>query len=110
MKKQKDMKKIILTIGIIVGVFIVTQAQERPTVPERQKNQLARTAHGINNGDLTVRETKRIARQQRHINRDKKRAMADGVVTAGERRHIKSQQRRTSRNIYRQKHDAQSRF
>jgi hypothetical protein len=41
------------------------------------------------------------------INRAEDKAKADGTVTAQERRRLHKAQNRASRDIYRQKHDAQ---
>ncbi|NJK95301.1 MAG: hypothetical protein HC905_10645 [Bacteroidales bacterium] len=79
-----------------------------PHVTERQVNQQARIQNGKQSGELTRKEKRHLQAQQVKIHRDKKAAKSDGVVTAAERRKLHREQSRASRNIYRQKHDAQT--
>jgi hypothetical protein len=67
-------------------------------------------AAGTPNYDaLTMRETRRLAAGQVHLNRVENRAKADGVVTKRERAHLQHEANQQSRRIHRQKHDAQDR-
>jgi uncharacterized membrane protein YebE (DUF533 family) len=50
-----------------------------------------------------------MERQQARTHRIEARAKADGKVTARERARIQARENRTSRHIYKQKHDAQRR-
>jgi len=81
-----------------------------PGVTGKQLNQQARIAHGQANGELTPFEARALRKEQRHIRRVKRRAKADGVVTAEERIVINRKQRRANRHIRRQKHDQQKRY
>ena len=72
-------------------------------------NQEGRIAQGVASGRLTNREAGRLERGQARVDRKEARAGADGKVTANEERRIQSAENRQSRNIYREKHDAQSR-
>ena len=106
------MKKIILTAAIMIamGYSANMLAQTAtPGVTKKQINQEARIQEGKQSGELTRREKRNLQLQQAEIQQDKKAAKADGVVTPGERRHIKREQRRADANIYHQKHDAQTR-
>jgi len=76
----------------------------------RQVKQNVRIAHGTVNGELTRRERKKLKRQQRHINRTKKRAAADGHVSAREKAKINRKQNRANRNIRRKKNNAVKRY
>jgi hypothetical protein len=51
----------------------------------------------------------RLESEQRAIQVEKRIAKSDGKITPGERRILKQEQDRASRDIYRQKHDAQIR-
>lgn len=107
------MKKIlILTVCLTAGLFVYDlQAQTAtPAANTRQMNQTARIAHGMANGELTKREARALKAEQRHIRRTKRRAKADGVVTAEEKLRINRKQRRANRHIRRQKHDAEKRY
>jgi hypothetical protein len=85
------------------------QSADTPRIDQRQANQEQRIDNGIANGSLTQREATRLERQQDAVNRAEDRAKADGTVTKKERARLTHAQNHTSRNIYRQKHDRQSR-
>jgi hypothetical protein len=80
-----------------------------PRYDNRQHHQRERIVNGVQNGELTMRETRRLAAGQVHLNRVERRAKADGVVTARERIHLQHEANQQSRRIHRQKHDAQDR-
>jgi hypothetical protein len=87
----------------------VATAAGTPRADQRQENQAQRIRQGVASGELTARETKRLVKGQRHVNRLERGAKADGDVTGAERLRIEKAQDRQSRRIYRQKHDAQDR-
>jgi hypothetical protein len=59
---------------------------------------------------LTRREARRLTREQRHIRREERRYRCnDGHLGPWERRDLRRDLNRSSRHIYRQKHDRQSR-
>ena len=102
------MKKIIsmVTVGIALGFFSGLSAQTAtPKVTERQVNQQVRIHQGVQNGELTKGETTRLEGQQAKIQADKKAAKSDGVVTPAERKKLKREQHRASKNIYHKKHN-----
>lgn len=104
------MKKLVLISGLLFAATLWASAQTAtPGVDQRQRNQAHRIREGAQSGELTRTETRRMVRQQRHINRQKKAAEADGVLTPQERRQLHREQNRTNRRIYRQKHDVQDR-
>ncbi|MDF3018912.1 MAG: hypothetical protein K0Q92_215 [Steroidobacteraceae bacterium] len=80
-----------------------------PRYDARQQHQRERIVNGVQNGELTARETRRLAAGQVHLNRVERRAKADGVVTGRERAHMQHEANQQSRRIHRQKHDAQDR-
>ena len=105
------MKKEILIAGIILiaSAGIINAQVATKTITSRQADQQARIANGIKNDELTRPEAAKLEREQKNIRIEKRMAKADGKVTPGERRIIKKDQNRASRDIYRQKHDAQVR-
>jgi len=95
-------------VAVFSLVAATSFAQEKtPVVKEREKNQKERIIEGRKSGELTGKETRRLAAEQARIHRDEKKAKADGVVTPAERTKLKREQNRASKDIYRQKHDAQ---
>jgi len=105
-------KKIFATaLGIaFLGLAINANSQTKtPVVTKRQVNQQERIADGVKDGQLTAPETAKLETREANIQADKKEAKSDGVVSSKERKHLKREENRTSRAIYRQKHDAQHR-
>ncbi len=79
-------------------------------VNQRQNHQQVRIAGGISKGSLTAHEAVRLERQQVRIARYEARSRADGGgLNRIERIRVEALQDRASRNIYRQKHDGQTR-
>lgn len=97
------------TIAIAsIGAFAQASASTTPRVDAREAKQQARIEAGVASGQLNGRETRRLDRQQARIAGAETHAKADGTVTAKERRHLHRMQDRASKNIYKQKHDAQT--
>jgi hypothetical protein len=105
------MKKSTVLAGLGLALMVVAGSASAgtPRYDARQTHQRERIVNGVQNGELTMRETRRLAAGQVHLNRVERRAKADGVVTAGERAHMQHEENQQSRRIYRQKHDAQDR-
>lgn len=104
------MKKVILFFALVVGVSFFAAAQTTPKATKSQVKQTSRIVHGVATGELTRKEAKHLKRQQKHIQREKQIAKADGIVTKRERAHIRHDQKVANRSIYYQKHDAQRRM
>ena len=73
----------------------------------RQRRQMGRIKSGVKDGSVTKREAGKLVRQQRRVGAMRRKAGADGEVTAQEKRRINRAQSRASRSIFRQKHDKQ---
>ena len=91
-----------------IGAFAQTSAPATPRVDAREAKQQARIDAGVGSGQLNAKETNRLDKQQARIAGTEANAKADGTVTAKERRHLAHMQNRASKNIYKQKHDAQT--
>lgn len=110
-------KTTLLALAFLLATgFAITRAQEpqekpkrdeTPAIDKREQNQKARIQQGVKSGELTKKEARRLAAEQRKIKHDEKKAKADGVVTKKEKAKIRQEQKRASKDIYRQKHDAQ---
>lgn len=104
------MKKVFSAASFVLLATTATLAQVLvPVRPAPQANQRARIRQGVATGELTRTEAARMRGREAGIAAEKRAARADGVVTPGERRGIKSSERSASRAIYRQKHDGQVR-
>ena len=104
---MKRIVSVILTTIFVLGTSIATFAQNTPRVDRRERHQQRRIRQGVRSGELTHREARRLERQQAVTHAEEGAAKADGKVTKRERRHLNRRENRTSRHIYRQKHDAQ---
>jgi len=100
---------ILAGLGLALMVVAGSASAGTPRYDARQAHQQQRIVNGVKSGELTARETRRLAAGQVHLNRVENRAKADGVVTARERAHMQHEENQQSRRIYRQKHDAQDR-
>lgn len=103
------MRKILALLPLMVFVMIISANAQTPRVDERQQNQHQRIQQGIASGELTRRETVRSVRDQRRIRRAEHVAKADGNVTNAERARLHHMQNTASRQLSRNKHDAQDR-
>jgi methionine-rich copper-binding protein CopC len=102
--------KAIISVSLIAMFAFTTFAQDAtPKVHHRQNKQQRRIANGIKDGSLNSREAARLERQEAKIQKDKHEAKSDGTVTKEERQQLRKEQNKTSRHIYKQKHDAQHR-
>ena len=104
------MKRIFIFATVLfIASSGLLKAQTVATTTTRQVTQQARIADGVNDKELTRHETKRLEREQRRIQHNKKAAKADGTVSPEEKKLLRHQQNRANRHIRRQKNDAQER-
>ncbi len=106
----------ILVASIVLGLFCgIVLAQEQtpppktPRITKKQIHQQTRIKQGVKSGELTKGEIKRLEKEQAKIQHDKRAAKADGKVTPQEREKIRREQRKSSRDIYRLKHNERTR-
>ena len=100
-----------VSFGILVCLAVLTSdaaAQRRGSINDRQQNQRSRIGNGIRSGELTARETARLAREQVHLRvmEHRFRRSGDGLSDR-ERLRLQRELNQSSRHIYRQKHDRQ---
>ena len=80
-----------------------------PRVNVRQARQQVRIVEGVRSGELTRREAHKVRESQRDIRQLERAYKSDGTLTAAERRDLNHELNQSSRQIRKQKHDAQSR-
>jgi hypothetical protein len=96
--------------AVLIALPLAAAAGTRdPGVNERQHNQQHRIQQGVQSGELTRGETRRLEAESRHIRREEARYKADGNLTRAERADLQHDLNRSSCHIYNQKHDGQSR-
>jgi hypothetical protein len=94
--------------GLMMPVFAQTTPATAPaTIHQRKENQQDRIANGVKSGQLTAGETANLEKREAHINKEihNDRVANGGKLTPAERRQVNRQQNRTSRAIYRKKHN-----
>jgi ketol-acid reductoisomerase len=103
----------VLTLGLLLSSSSIF-AQNNPLTKtkklnHRQVHQSKRIMQGVKSGSLTKKETANLTRQEIKLQRHKRRAKADGIVTPRERVKLNREANSLSRKIYIQKHDKQRR-
>ena len=96
---------LIALMTVFVGGSVL--AAETPVVDKREANQEKRIEQGKASGELTNREAARLEHAEDRLATNEAKAKADGVVTRGERAKLRTEARRNSKRIAKQKHDAQ---
>ncbi len=98
------LKLLSLTVFILVLGLNTAEAQNR------QRIQRHRVIQGVRSGEITRPETRRIVRMQCNTRRDIQDARADGFISRREKNEIRADRNKTSRVIYRSKHNNRERF
>ena len=103
------MKTVNIAAIVIATLFTIpafTQNTNTPKIDKREANQQGRIADGINSGALTAKEAGNLEKREAKIATDEQAAKADDKVTRAERTKMRREENRTSKRIYKQKHDA----
>src|SRR5215472_1347673 len=85
-----------------------TPASKPQTIQQRKENQQDRIANGVQSGQLTAGETKRLESREAALNRETRRMRAANgdKLAAADRARLNGQQNRLSQQIYDDKHNA----
>ena len=111
---KRNLVMLVVSIVCVIGFSIAANAQtdrhRSRGINAREARQERRIDQGIYSGELTKNETRRLEREQNRIDRveDRYRTSGDGL-SAKERARLERALNRSSRDIYRQKHDRQDR-
>lgn len=97
-----------LSLVFVFSLSIAATAHT-PVINRRERHQQQRIRHGVRSGELTRREAVRLEAGQARVRIAERAAKADGRVSRRERSRLDHMLDRSSRNIYRQKHDSQDR-
>lgn len=103
------MKNLLFALALTLAAVAAHAQTGTPVINAQQRNQRARIRQGVASGELNRREAARMRGREAAITTEKRTAKADGVVTRDERQDIRHDEHKTSRAIYRQKHDGQTR-
>ena len=97
-----------ITTAIVTLFASAALAQTTGSIVQRDVNQQQRIENGLQSGALNTREAARLEREESQVNRMESRALKDGKLTDAEKDRINRAQNRVSKDIYREKHDAQT--
>jgi hypothetical protein len=89
------------------AVFAQTTTTVTPRIDKRQANQEKRIDQGAASGTLTPLEAARMDAAQARNDAVEAKVKSDGTVTGKERARLVHREAKTSKKIFRQKHDAQ---
>ena len=76
-------------------------------IDQRQEKQDERIERGIEKGQITKKEARRLEKGQEHVEDLEEKARRDGKVTKDEKRRIEKAQDKQSQQIQKQRHDEQ---
>ncbi|MDT7540403.1 MAG: hypothetical protein QOE33_307 [Acidobacteriota bacterium] len=94
---------------LCASLFAVgTSAAAPQNIDRREQRQQRRIRQGVRSGELTRREARGLERRETRVNRAEWRARrSGGTLTGRERGRLNRELNRSSRAVYRQKHDRQ---
>ena len=110
--------KVVILTAALAGLILPAAAQttdsstpvaKPATINQRKENQQDRIANGIQSGELTAGETGKLEKKESELNQEERdmRKLDNGHLTAADRATLNQQQNKLSKDIYKQKHDAQ---
>jgi len=87
-----------------------TQGQPKTEIGARKENQQDRIGQGVGSGELTAGEASRLEGRESALNQETRdmRKLDGGNLTSQDKALVDQQQDRLSKQIYNQKHDAQT--
>lgn len=95
------MKNLVLGIAVLASAISFAQQREDRNLKGERK----RVAQGVKSGEINKREAVVIHEQAKDVKQAKRAAAADGQVTIKERAKIARQDRQLDRTIRRNKHN-----
>jgi hypothetical protein len=98
-------KTIVTAAGVGLAMMLMADTALAGRVGDRQVRQSKRIHQGVDSGQLTAGETRRLVKEQHRLQHRKKAAWSDGQLTAQERLRLEAAQDRASVHIYKAKHN-----
>jgi hypothetical protein len=97
-------------IAIVIAALIAAPAfaQTTATTVQRDVNQQQRIEEGLQSGQLNTKEAGRLEKEEAKVEKMQKKALKDGTLTTQEKARLDAAQDKVSRDIYREKHNAQT--
>ncbi len=102
--------KTVKLIPVLLATLLAAPvfAQSAASEVQRSINQQQRIESGLQSGQLNTREAAKLEREEAQVSKLQSQAMKDGTLTAAEKKRIERAQDKVSRDIYAEKHDAQT--
>ncbi|MEJ7610488.1 MAG: hypothetical protein WKF88_04845 [Ferruginibacter sp.] len=101
--------KTIATLALLTVASYASTAQAVSARPvSTLSNDNKRIHQGVKSGEITAAERARLKAQEAKIRQERKAYRGDGISKT-ERKDLRKDKKRLSKNIYRQKHDGQVR-
>ncbi|RMG75348.1 MAG: hypothetical protein D6710_00175 [Nitrospirae bacterium] len=107
MKKLSALLLMVMLSALTTNAIAGTTTD--PGIKKRMRHQEQRIKQGIRTGSLTWTEALRLERELSMIRCEERRFKSDGVLTKKERKKLHHDLNRSSRHIFREKHDRQKR-
>lgn len=98
----------VLIAAISTAISGVAVAADTGSVVQRDVNQQQRIEQGLQSGQLNTKEAAKLEREESRVDKMESNAMKDGKLTDAEKNRIGKAQNQVSRDIYKEKHDAQT--
>ena len=107
---MKTTLKSILLCATTVALMLPAMAQTSQSINQRKENQQDRVANGVQSGELTAKETQKLEKKESDLNQEERdmRKLDNGHLTTADKATLNQQQNQLSKDIYKQKHDAQT--
>jgi hypothetical protein len=107
---MKTTLKSILLCATTVALMLPAMAQTSQSINQRKENQQDRIANGVQSGELTAKETQKLEKKESDLNQEERdmRKLDNGHLTTADKATLNQQQNQLSKDIYKQKHDAQT--
>ena len=90
------------------AIATAADAQNTADTIKRNVNQQNRIEDGLKSGQLTTKEAGKLEREESHIHKMEANALKDGKMTDAEKQRIERAENKTSRDIARDKNNAQT--
>jgi hypothetical protein len=100
--------RLAIAAAVLASGAVAIDAARADTFSDRLQNQRHRLEQGIESGDLTRNEARKLRRQQQDL-REERRDLAEDGITNRERRVLRREFDQQSDRIHDQRHDGQDR-
>src|SRR5262245_48100003 len=100
----------VATGAVAAFLLVAPSAEAAGPIKRRAERQQDRIAQGVKSGELTAHETARLERKEAALNQETRdmRKLNGGKLSPKDKALVNQQQDRLSKQIYKQKHDAQT--